>query len=82
MTLMCSVPLEFKAINNKYGIEFADYFAGELAALQPYVEAGLIAVDSSSIRILPKGRLFVRAFGMVFDKYLGQKTTSTYSKLI
>ena len=50
--------------------------------LKPYEEAGLITIDASAIRVTPKGRLFVRASGMVFDKYLGQPTTSTYSKLI
>jgi oxygen-independent coproporphyrinogen-3 oxidase len=82
MTLMCSAPVEVDAVNRKYGIDFNTYFAAELARLQPYEEAGLITIDPSGIRVTPKGRLFVRASGMVFDKYLGQPTTSTYSKLI
>jgi len=82
MTLMCSAPVEVEAVNRKYGIDFNTYFAAELARLQPYEEAGLITIDPSGIRVTPKGRLFVRASGMVFDKYLGQPTTSTYSKLI
>ncbi len=82
MTLMCSAPVEFDAINRRYGIHFTDYFAPELERLKPYEEAGLITVDEEAIRVTPKGRLFVRASGMVFDKYLGQPTTSTYSKLI
>lgn len=82
MTLMCSAPVEFAAIDQQYGIDFASYFAPELERLKPYEEAGLITLDGSSIRVTPKGRLFVRASGMVFDRYLGQPTTSTYSKLI
>jgi len=82
MTLMCSAPVEVEAVNRKYGIDFNTYFAAELTRLQPYAEAGLITIDPSAIRVTPKGRLFVRASGMVFDKYLGQPTTSTYSKLI
>jgi oxygen-independent coproporphyrinogen-3 oxidase len=82
MTLMCSAPVEVEAVNRKYGIDFASYFAPELERLKPYEEAGLITIDPTAIRITPKGRLFVRASGMVFDKYLGQPTTSTYSKLI
>jgi oxygen-independent coproporphyrinogen-3 oxidase len=38
--------------------------------------------DDDGITITPRGRLFVRAIGMVFDKYLGRPTVSTYSKLI
>lgn len=82
MTLMCSAPVEVEAVNRKYGIDFNSYFAAELVRLKPYEEAGLITIEPSAIRVTPKGRLFVRASGMVFDKYLGQPTTSTYSKLI
>lgn len=82
MTLMCSAPVEFAAVNRAHGIDFAAYFAHELALLQPYEEAGLITLDDQAIRVTPKGRMFVRASGMVFDKYLMQPTTSTYSKLI
>ena len=82
MTLMCSAPVEFDAISRDYSIDFKTYFEAELLRLQPYEVAGLISIDALAIRITPKGRLFVRASGMVFDKYLGQPTTSTYSKLI
>ena len=82
MTLMCSAPVDFSAINAQYGIDFASYFAPELERLKPYEDAGLITLDDAAIRVTPKGRLFVRASGMVFDRYLSQPTTSTYSKLI
>ncbi len=82
MTLMCSAPVQFETINRDYGIDFTRYFAQELSRLQPYEEAGLITIDQEAIRVTPKGRLFVRASGMVFDSYLTQPTTSTYSKLI
>ena len=42
----------------------------------------LIALDDAGLRVLPKGRFFVRAVGMVFDDYLGRPRTATYSKLI
>ena len=34
------------------------------------------------IQVLPKGRLFVRAYSMVFDKYLSQESGARYSRLI
>lgn len=82
MTLMCSAPVEIEAVNRAYGIDFASYFAPELARLKPYEDAGLITIAPDAIRVTPKGRMFVRASAMVFDKYFGQPTTSTYSKLI
>ena len=82
MTLMCSAPVDIEAINQGHGIDFNRYFAHELSLLKQYEEAGLITIDPLAIRVTPKGRLFVRASGMVFDSYLTQPTTSTYSKLI
>ncbi|WP_206955467.1 oxygen-independent coproporphyrinogen III oxidase [Trinickia acidisoli] len=82
MTLMCSVPLDYRAIEARHEIEFARYFESELTALRPLVEAELIEVGDAAIRILPKGRLFVRAVAMTFDKYLARPSTATYSKLI
>jgi len=82
MTLMCSAPLEFDAINASFGIDFLRYFATEIAQLRQFAEAGLITIDDDAIRVTPKGRLFVRASSMVFDKYLGQPTIVKFSKLI
>jgi oxygen-independent coproporphyrinogen-3 oxidase len=82
MELMCSGPVDFATINHKHGIDFRQYFAHELAQLQHYEEAELIKVDEHSIQVTPKGRMFVRAVGMVFDKFLTLQTGAKYSKLI
>ena len=82
MILMCSMPLRFSEISAKYDIDFETYFAAELERLRPYEEVGLMETRDGVITVTPKGRLFVRALGMVFDKYLGQPTVSSYSRLI
>lgn len=82
MNFMCCEPINFNAINKTYGIDFLGYFADELSLLQQYQDAGLIKIDTNSITVTSKGRMFVRAVGMVFDKYLQQATTAQYSKLI
>ncbi|QDZ27934.1 oxygen-independent coproporphyrinogen III oxidase [Noviherbaspirillum sp. UKPF54] len=82
MALMCSAPLDIAAIEAQYKVDFWSYFAHEVALLKQFEDEGLITIAPDSIRVTPKGRLFVRAIGMVFDKYLSQPTTSTYSKLI
>jgi oxygen-independent coproporphyrinogen-3 oxidase len=82
MTLMCSTPLVYRSVEERHGIRFARYFARELAALAPLTEAGLIDVDDEAIRVLPKGRLFVRAIAMTFDAYLSRPGAASYSKLI
>ncbi len=82
MSFMCCEPVNFAAINATYGIDFTRYFAEELSKLQPYQVAGLIVINATSISVTSKGRMFVRAVGMVFDKYLQQATSAQYSKLI
>jgi len=82
MILMCSMPLRFSEISEKYDIDFEQYFASEIERLRPYEEVGLMETREGVITVTPKGRLFVRALGMVFDKYLSQPTVSTYSRLI
>jgi oxygen-independent coproporphyrinogen-3 oxidase len=82
MNFMCSEAINFKAINNTYKIDFLSYFADEIDKLKQYQEVGLINIDANAITVTPKGRMFVRAVGMVFDKYLQQATTAQYSKLI
>jgi oxygen-independent coproporphyrinogen-3 oxidase len=82
MSFMCSESIDFKAIKNIYNIDFIEYFNKELKHLQQYQEAELIKISDSSITVTAKGRMFVRAVGMVFDKYLQQATTAQYSKLI
>jgi oxygen-independent coproporphyrinogen III oxidase len=82
MTLMCSVPLVISALERQYGINFLHYFEAELAALEQYRKVGLLDIASDSLCITSRGRFFVRAISMVFDRYLTQPTQSTYSKLI
>ncbi|MEO7030993.1 MAG: oxygen-independent coproporphyrinogen III oxidase, partial [Herbaspirillum sp.] len=82
MDVMCGGPVRFASINHRYEIDFVDYFSTELARLAPYQEAGLVEITPEGIFVSAKGRLFVRGVGLVFDKYLRQPTTSSYSKLI
>ena len=81
MALMCSGPVDFAAINQAHGIDFTIYFAEELRQLKQYEEAELIVVDAQRIAVTPKGRMFVRAVSMVFDKHLAQ-STAKFSRLI
>lgn len=82
MAIMCSMVIDIPAVEHSYNINFRDYFSNEWQRLQPHVQAGLVQLDDTRLAITPKGRLFVRAIGMVFDNWLSQPTGSTYSRLI
>lgn len=82
MTLMCSMPLDFAAFQARHGQSFETCFADELIRLRPYADAGLLTIDAQGMQVQPKGRVFVRAFAMVFDQYVRRPRVATYSKLI
>jgi len=80
--LICHFELPFAALEQSYGIRFADYFATELEALVPLQADGLLQLDRDAIRVKPAGRLLIRNICMVFDKYLREKTGQRFSKVI
>lgn len=82
MDLMCSAALNIPEIEEKYQIDFAEYFQDELSRIQNFADVGLVAVGSSEVSVTSKGRMFVRAFSMVFDQYLSRQSAAKYSKLI
>jgi oxygen-independent coproporphyrinogen-3 oxidase len=83
MALMCQGQLEFESINLAYLIDFQRYFAKELDALRELETQGLVKLDSSGIQVTPTGWFFVRAVGMVFDRYLqADKNRAKFSKII
>ena len=80
MQLICHFSLDIELIENQFQICFAQYFADELAALEPMVRDQLVTVDRDKIEVLSAGRLLIRAICMVFDQYFEQ--SSRFSKVI
>lgn len=82
MALMCCHPLNIADIETKFGIRFQDYFAEELKRLSAYADEGLMELTPATLSVTAKGRMFVRAYAMVFDQYLSRQSGAKYSKLI
>jgi len=81
--LMCHFRVSIESIELAHLIEFKAYFAGELKALRPLADDGLVELGPDWIVVMPKGRLLVRAVAMVFDRYLRQvRERAAYSKVI
>ncbi len=79
--LICHFQLRFSDIENRFAINFEDYFSSELQQLVPMAADGLLSLDQQQIKVLSPGRLLIRNICMVFDKYLAQKTQQ-FSKVI
>ncbi len=82
MRLMCSMPVVFSVYEQHYQINFQEYFASELKELLPFIDKGFVDMNAQQIQVTLKGRLFVRAISMIFDRYLEQRTQATYSRII
>ncbi|MCB1725258.1 MAG: oxygen-independent coproporphyrinogen III oxidase [Gammaproteobacteria bacterium] len=81
--LICNFALDMNAIGERWGIEFATYFASELTRLAGMATDGLLQIDDARIEVLPAGRLLIRNICMVFDRYLGEPSQSgRFSKVI
>jgi oxygen-independent coproporphyrinogen-3 oxidase len=68
--LLCHTVVFKDEIAREFGIDFDEYFAGELERLEPARQDGLVLVDEREIRATWRGRVFIRNLGMVFDAYL------------
>ena len=82
-TLMCNFRLDMAEISQKFEIDFAQYFADELASLSDFIQDGLVDCQGSEIIVLPHARLLVRIIVMTFDKYMRrQLNMQRYSRVI
>lgn len=80
--LICHFELSIAETEQRWGIDFADYFAAEIQALGQMQADGLLRVDAQGIQVLPAGRLLIRNICMVFDVYSQKKMTVSFSKVI
>ncbi len=80
--LICHFELDGDAVGEQFGIDFGDYFADELAGLEPFVEDGLLTLDGHRIQVLPTGRLMIRNICMTFDRYLAAAGERRFSRTL
>lgn len=82
MNLLCHDYIDFKDVNQKFGIDAVTFFLDEIQQLGAMQREKLVDMDAAGIRILPKGRLLARNIAMVFDTYMQQKYPERFSKAI
>ena len=80
--LICLFKIDISTFEQKWNINFSDYFAEELLQLAVMVNDGLIQLDKTTLHVLPRGRLLIRNICMVFDVYLRQGQQQRFSKVI
>lgn len=81
--LICHFELNPAAIEQRFNLNFEQYFAAELAELAQFEADGLIQRQGRQIRVTPSGRLLIRRICMAFDAYIPkQQPTRGYSRII
>ena len=68
--LLCHGVVVFGEIEEAFGIDFRNYFAGALEGLAGCVSDGLVEISGTGIRATSLGRVFLRNLAMPFDAYL------------
>ncbi|PSW03396.1 oxygen-independent coproporphyrinogen III oxidase [Photobacterium lipolyticum] len=68
--LICNFQLDMTVIEERFDLNFKEYFAEDLKLLQTFITDGLVTVDERVIQVELKGRLLIRNICMCFDKYL------------
>ncbi len=82
MTIMCRFELDKREIEAEFGIKFDETFAHELKKLQAYAKHELVELTPEKITVSAKGKIFVRAVAMQFDRYLRESDRAGgYSKI-
>ncbi|HSK71801.1 MAG TPA: oxygen-independent coproporphyrinogen III oxidase, partial [Pyrinomonadaceae bacterium] len=82
--LMCHLQIDKREIENKFGIDFEEYFADDLEKLDVFIADGLLENNTEKIKILGAGKLVIRNAAMCFDAYLEKmrKDKPVFSKTV
>jgi oxygen-independent coproporphyrinogen-3 oxidase len=82
MRVMCDLSLNYAAMSQKLGINFAKHFAPELASLAPFEADGLVCRTPAGLEVTDIGRLFIRNIAMCFDNTLAPVGERKHSRTI
>ena len=81
-TLMCQCSLSIPAFEEKYEINFKQYFAQEWEAMRIFEKEGLVELHQDRLELSKLGILFMRNVAMPFDRYLKKQTRPHFSKTV
>ena len=70
MQLMCNLEIDKRRVERQFGIDFDDYFCGDIIKLDPFIADDLIETGDDFIRVKGSGILIIRNIAMCFDAYL------------
>jgi len=82
MRVMCDLSLDYAAMSQRLGIDFASHFEAELESLAGFEADGLVNRSPTGMEVTDKGRLFIRNIAMSFDNTLAPVGERKHSRTI
>ncbi|HPC59875.1 MAG TPA: oxygen-independent coproporphyrinogen III oxidase [Verrucomicrobiota bacterium] len=82
MRVMCDLSLNYAAMSQRLGIDFAAHFERELESLAGFEADGLVRRTAEGIEVTGTGRLFIRNIAMSFDNTLAPEGERKHSRTI
>jgi oxygen-independent coproporphyrinogen-3 oxidase len=82
MRVMCDLGLNYAAMSQRLGINFAAHFEQEIASLTAYETDGLVRRSETGLEVTDTGRLFIRNIAMCFDNTLASSGERKHSRTI
>lgn len=82
--LMCHLEIDKRGIEEKFDIDFEEYFAADIPKLQTFIDENLLENSHDKIKIKGSGILIIRNVAMCFDAYLQKmiKEKPVFSKTV
>ena len=82
MRVMCDLSLDYAAMSQRLGIDFASTFEREIESLAAFEADGLVRRSASGMEVTDTGRLFIRNIAMSFDNTLAPVSERKHSRTI
>ena len=83
MTVMCQGAVLYEPMEQAWLINFREYFAPEMKALEEMQTNGLVVLKDDGFQVTALGWFFVRGVAMLFDRYLqADKNRARFSRII
>jgi oxygen-independent coproporphyrinogen-3 oxidase len=80
---MCDFEINFNQAEEKFKINFKEYFARGLNNLKEMEEDELVRIEENKIEVTGMGRLLIRNIAMNFDGYIERKEDKAkYSRTV
>jgi oxygen-independent coproporphyrinogen-3 oxidase len=82
MRVMCDLGLDYTAMSQRLGINFASHFEREIESLAGFEADGLVRRSDKGLEVTDTGRLFIRNIAMCFDNTLAPAGERKHSRTI